>query len=133
MINLRSFGQLISLGTISIQMKMGNSFAICCVITHVMLCKQIHEIIASIMQSDFDDIFDQITKYRSFGQLISLGPSSIQIKLGKTITICYITTHVMLCNQIHGIIASHFHSEFDNTFDQKTKKMSFGQLISSGK
>ena len=76
--------------------------------------------------------FPQMTKYRSFGQIISFGPRSIQLRMGKSVAIGCVATHVILSNQIHGIIASQFHSEFDNLFDQKNKKRSFGQLISLG-
>ena len=62
---------------------MGKSVAIYCVTAHVMLSNQIHGIIASHLNSDFEDKFTQMTKERSFGQLISFGPSSIQMKTGK--------------------------------------------------
>ena len=103
MTNLRSFGQLITSGPISIQMKMGKSVSICCVTAHVMLSKQIHGIIASNLNFEFDDKFTQMTKYRSFGRLISFGPRSFQLKMGTSIAISCVTTQVMFCKQIHEI------------------------------
>ena len=63
-------------------MKMGKSIAICYDTTQVLLCKQFHGITAGHLESVFDNEFTQMNKYRSFGQLISFGPRSIQLEMG---------------------------------------------------
>ena len=48
-----------------------------------MLSKQIHEISARELESDFDNEYTQMTKLVSFGQLIPFVPISIQMTNGK--------------------------------------------------
>ena len=116
--------------TKSIQMKIGNSFRE--VTTNVIMCKQIHGVTSWQLQSSFDNEFTQMTKYWLFGQLISLGPISIQRKMTKSTVICCVTTHVIMCKQIHGVTSWQLQSSSDNEFTQMTKYWLFGQQISLG-